>query len=146
MDRCELAYTCFQEGCNCAQSVICAFADKLNLPKETCMAMACGFGGGVGGSRVELCGAVSGGVLVLNLLHPHTSGADAEGKKAVYSLVKSFRERFQEALGNTRCRELLDSGLTATERTPAASRLGLTRCCDIAVVTAVEILEEMLGE
>ena len=55
-----------------AQSVAGAFADLTGTAPEQLMAAMGGFGGGVGGSHEELCGAVSGGVLVLSLLHPHT--------------------------------------------------------------------------
>lgn len=145
IDRSELAYKYFHEGCNCAEAVICAFSDKIGLSEETCMAMACGFGGGVGGSHSEICGAVSGAVLVLSLMHPHTK-TDNDGKKAVYALVKSLRERFSSIFGTTRCSDLPHANVTADERTPAALRLGLTKCCDIVVVTAAEILGSMLSE
>ena len=68
MDSCANAYQYHREGYNCAQSVVAAFLDKLNLTKEQAMAMAGGFGGGVGGTHCEMCGAVSGAVLVLSLL------------------------------------------------------------------------------
>ena len=72
MDRCAAAYAYHKQGYNCAQSVAGAFADLTGTAPEQLMAAMGGFGGGVGGSHEELCGAVSGGVLVLSLLHPHT--------------------------------------------------------------------------
>jgi hypothetical protein len=44
-----------------------------------------------------------------------------------------------------RCQEIRDLGLTA-DISPAAQRLGLTKSCAIYIVTAVEILEQMLEE
>ncbi|MFR3921847.1 MAG: C-GCAxxG-C-C family (seleno)protein [Dysosmobacter welbionis] len=70
MDRCAAAYAYHKQGYNCAQSVAGAFADLTGTAPEQLMAAMGGFGGGVGGSHEELCGAVSGGVLVLSLLHP----------------------------------------------------------------------------
>ena len=49
MDRCALAYQYRKEGYNCAQSVAAAFADQVGLDPTQMMAMASGFGGGVGG-------------------------------------------------------------------------------------------------
>ena len=69
MDRCAQAYQYHRTGYNCAQSVAAAFADLTDFTPEHVAAMAAGFGGGVGGSRSELCGAISGGVLVLSLLY-----------------------------------------------------------------------------
>ena len=60
-----MAYQYRKEGYNCAQAVAASFADLTGLTPEAMMAAAKGFGGGVGGSFQELCGAVSGGVLLV---------------------------------------------------------------------------------
>ena len=58
MDRCAAAYAYHKQGYNCAQSVAGAFADLTGTAPEQLMAAMGGFGGGVGGSHEELCGAV----------------------------------------------------------------------------------------
>ena len=146
MDRCAKAYESHKQGFNCAQAVAGAFSDLTGVGAETVLAVAGGLGGGVGGSHQELCGAVSGGVLALGLLYPHTDGADRAGKAALYGRAKEFRRRFAEVFGRTRCGELLAARPGVSEKTPAAARLGLTGHCDIMIVTAVEILEQMLAE
>ena len=145
MDRCAKAYEYHKQGYNCAQSVAGAFADLTGLAPEQLMAATGGFGGGVGGSHAELCGAVSGGVLVLSLLYPHTDGADKAGKVAVYAKAKEFRRRFEEVFGLTRCGDLLRARPGVTEKNPASQRLGVTAHCDNMIVTAVEILEQMIA-
>ena len=130
MDRCAAAYAYHKQGYNCAQSVAGAFADLTGTAPEQLMAAMGGFGGGVGGSHEELCGAVSGGVLVLSLLHPHTDGEDRAGKVRLYA----------------QCGDLLRARPGVTERNPASQRLGVTAHCDNMIVTAVEILEQMLQE
>lgn len=146
MDRCAAAYQYHKAGYNCAQAVALAFEDLLDVPQPVIAAAGGGFGGGVGGSHAELCGAVSGGVLVLGWLTPHTDGADAEGKKRTYAAVKEFRRRFEEVFGLTRCGDLLAAHPQPDEKNPAALRLGITAHCDNMIVTAVEILEKMLAE
>ena len=147
MDRYAIAYQYHKEGYNCAQSVVGAFLDKLDMTKEQAMAAAGGFGGGVGGSHAEMCGAVSGGVMVLSWLNPHVEGADKEGKKHVYAVAKEFRQRYADAFdGLTRCGELLKARPAVNEKTKAAARLEITAHCDVMIVTAVEIVEEMLAE
>lgn len=146
MDRCALAYQYHKQGYSCAQSVAGAFADLTGQEPEQLFAVAGGFGGGVGGSHEELCGAVSGGLLVLGLLVPHTQGEDRERKREIYGLAKTFRRRFSEVFGLTRCGELLRARPGTSQKTAAALRLGLTAHCDIMVVTAVEILEGLLAE
>lgn len=148
MDRCELALQYHQSGYNCAQSTLMAFADLTKLTPETGFAVAGGLGGGFGATHQEVCGAASGAVMVLGMLHPHTAGTDAEGKRRVYGLTKEFLKRFRERFsGNSCCGDLLRARIEPTqETTPAAVRVGATKHCDILIVTAVEIVEELLSE
>jgi len=110
------------------------------------MPLAGGFGGGVGGSHEEVCGAVSGGVLILSLCFPHARGSDQEAKKNLYRVAKEFRRRFFEVFGFSRCGDLLRARPGVTEKTPAARRLGVTAHCDNMIVTAVELLERLVQE
>ena len=144
MDRCAVAYAYRKQGLSCSQSVACAFADLVDMPLPALLAAAGAFGGGVGGSHEELCGAVSGGVYVLSRLY--ADPADRGGHKTVYPRAKEFRRRFEETFGHTRCSDLRTAAPGATEATPAAFRLGAHTHCDIMVVTAVELLEQMLKE
>lgn len=66
--------------------------------------MATGLGGGVGGTHQELCGALSGGVLVIGALHGrHRLPASDE---PAYSLAARYRERFLAELGATQCEQI----------------------------------------
>ena len=47
-NKSELAKEYFLNGANCAQAVLCAFAEECNLSEESAMRIASGFGGGVG--------------------------------------------------------------------------------------------------
>ena len=67
-------------------------------------------------------------------------------KRRTGALAKEFQRRFKEKFGDLRCQTLLKSKVEATEATPAAADLGLTNRCDVLIVTAVEILEEMRQE
>ena len=146
MDRCALAFSYHKQGYNCAQAVAAAFADRTGLSLEQTMAVSGGFGGGVGGSHAELCGAISGGVIVLSLLFPHLDGSNSDSKRRVYRLSREFRSRFEAVFGRTCCGELLKARPGLNEQTNAAARLGLTAHCDIMIVTAVELLEQLLEE
>ncbi len=144
MDHCALAFNYRKEKYNCAQAVAAPFADLLGTTPDELAAAMSGFGGGMGGCHEEVCGAVSGGVYVLSRLH--ADPADRGGHKTVYPKAKEFRRRFEEVFGHTRCGDLRTVAPGATEATPAAFRLGAHSHCDIMVVTAVEILEQMLAE
>ena len=146
MDRCEQAYQYHKQGWNCAQSVAGACADLAGRTPEEVMPLAGGFGGGVGGSHEEVCGAVSGGVLILSLCFPHAQGSDQEAKKNLYRIAKEFRSRFFEVFGHSRCGDLLRARPGVTEKNPAAQRLGVTAHCDNMIITAVELLEQLVHE
>ena len=57
----------FNMGIICAQQVLAHFADRLNLPEETALRVASAFGSGMG--KAEVCGCVSGALMVLGLMH-----------------------------------------------------------------------------
>jgi len=143
-DRPRLAKTYHDAGYNCVQSVIGAFADQIDIPLEKLIAVGTGLGGGIGATHEEICGAASGAIIVLSLIFPFVDGDDTARKKHCYSISKEFRKRFQDVFGHTICNELLKSRPDVTEKTKSAARLGMTHHCDIMIVTAVEIVEEML--
>ena len=70
---------------------------------------------------------------------------DPEQKKALLARHAQFFNT-EETFGAIRCGALRTAAPGATEATPAALRLGAHSHCDVMVVTAVEILEQMLKE
>ena len=63
--------------------------------------MANAFGGGVGGTRQELCGALSGGVMAIGGLHGRTDASQDDQRS--YDLAKQYREAFLAEFGYTQC-------------------------------------------
>ncbi|RPI77683.1 MAG: C_GCAxxG_C_C family protein [Desulfobacteraceae bacterium] len=103
----KITFDYFSSGFNCAESVsktiIEAFADRPvpDLPK-----MASAFGGGVGGTREELCGALAGGILAVGYLTGRMQpGADLSQTK---KLASDLREQFMAQYGATQCRAVLE--------------------------------------
>lgn len=68
MDHREIAIDNFKKGYNCAQSVVVAYCDVLGMEPDFAAKMASSFGGGMGRMR-EVCGAVSGMLMVAGLLY-----------------------------------------------------------------------------
>ena len=141
-ERCEIAIRAHEEGLNCAQCVLLAYQDMTGMTREQCWGIGTGFGGGVryGG----ICGAISGAVMVLGMLYPHTPENGAAGKKASTVRTREFISRFQQRFVHTECRELLqDQDLNATDLT---RELGVTGHCGILIVSAVDMLFDYLEE
>ena len=95
MDHAEKARALFLEGYNCAQAVLCAFDDLTGLDRETSARLASSFGGGMGRMR-EVCGTVSGALLVLGILCGYADPGDRQAKTEHYHLVQEFARRFRE--------------------------------------------------
>ena len=64
----EKAEALFREGYNCAQAVFCAFADDWGLERTVAAKLVSPLGGGVGRLR-EICGTVSGAMMVIGQLY-----------------------------------------------------------------------------
>lgn len=144
--RVERAEALFKEGYNCSQAVFLAYADLVGLDFETALKVSCGFGGGMGRMR-ETCGAVSAMALFSGFFENMKDGADAEGKKRNYELVRKLVHRFEEQNGSYICRDLL--GLLAKEKESATPEKRTDeyykkRPCLRHIASAARILEEEL--
>ena len=71
--------------------------------------MSTAFGGGVAGTRLEMCGALSGGILVISGLHGRTD-VNQDDQHA-YDLAKQYREAFLAEFGQTQCEPIRDTFL-----------------------------------
>ena len=145
--RGELARSYFEQGYNCAQAVAAAFADLTDIPLPTLLRLASPFGGGMGRMR-EVCGAVSGALLIEGLLCGYDDAEAAEAKKQLYAQVRSLADAFRAQNGSIICRELL-AGVPHTEggvpetRSEAYYR---KRPCSELVAVSASVLEAHLRE
>src|SRR5574344_1946956 len=73
----------FEEGYNCSQSVVMAYADLYDIDINTVAKLATSFGGGMGRLR-EVCGAVSGMFMVLGLEYPFLDTNNKASKNENY--------------------------------------------------------------
>ena len=94
MEKVEIALEKFNQGYNCAQSVIYAYSEKLNLPKDLILKVSNGFGGGMGRTQ-EVCGAISGGIMVLSLLYGRGENDDKTKQDYNYTKVRELISKFQ---------------------------------------------------
>lgn len=122
-NKARLAGEYFMKGYNCSQAVVAAWAEDVGLDMQTAMRISCGFGGGMGRLR-EVCGSVSGAVMILGLKFGYTDGSDQQAKGEMYKLIQAFAARFKEENGfdSIVCRELL--GLPGASTPQPAQRNG----------------------
>ena len=148
MSKADEAEKLFLEGANCAQAVVGAFADEIGIPQSSAFKLASGFGGGIGRTR-NVCGAVSGMVLVLNALRGNEDISDKNSKDVHYALIQRALSEFKAETSSIICRELLGlppEGATAPvseNRTPAYYK---KRPCSKMVALGAEIAEKLLAD
>ncbi|MDR2551774.1 MAG: C-GCAxxG-C-C family protein [Treponema sp.] len=139
MTRTESALEGFNRGFNCAQAVLSAFAGDLGMDRETAMRIASGFGAGLGRKR-EICGAVSGAVMVLGLARGggETPEKVKENNREIYRKIQEITGPFAEEKGSLICMDLL-KGCTV----PPGGDLR-QRCCAGLVALSCSLLEKSL--
>lgn len=141
----ETAKALFERGYNCAQAVLCAFEDVTGLERDVALRLSSSFGGGIARMR-EVCGAVSGGAMVLGLVYGSADPTDHAAKTAHYHRVQEFARQFRELNGSIICRELL-SGVGVQHGSDPEQRTAeyyKKRPCTELVAQAAEILDGML--
>jgi C_GCAxxG_C_C family probable redox protein len=137
----ENALAIFGQGFNCSQAVFSAFATNFGLDKETALKLAAPFGGGVA-RRGEICGAVTGALLVLGLAR----GADKPaGKDAIYILAQEFMRLFEQKNSSLLCRDLIDCDISTPEGWLMARQAGkFSSTCPLLVRDAAGFVQTLL--
>ena len=95
-----------EEGYNCCQAVVLAYNDVFGIDDTTAAAMSAGFGGGMGRMR-EVCGSVSGMVMLAGLIAPANDPSIKVDRTRNYALVQDVAGQFREMNGSIVCRDLL---------------------------------------
>ncbi len=109
---------------NCAQAVLVPFAERKGLSLEQARGLTANFGSGM---RIgQVCGAITGGLMVLGL---YGAGQEADSREFL-TRMKDLHE------GRTQCKDLLANEVHGKEQKKPH--------CDNMVFEAVEIAEDML--
>ena len=106
MDHSKKAVELFKSGYNCSQAVFGAYAEELGLSLDTAMKISSSFGGGMGRLR-EVCGTLTGTIMVLGMLEGGYEPKDNTGKAEHYKNIQELSEEFRKQNGSIICRELL---------------------------------------
>lgn len=144
-ERVQKARELFLEGYNCTQAVFLAYCDLFEIEPTFAARISASFGGGMGRLR-EVCGTVSGMLLIVGLIEPFDDPTDKAAKTRNYALVQELAERFREKNGAIVCRELL--GLDHKKDTPEPSdrtpEYYKRRPCVEYIASAARIIGEQL--
>lgn len=124
MDKKEIAVLHKHNGKNCAQAVLLAFKDELDMTEEELLKLGAGFGVGFG-SMEATCGALIAANMILGLKSDGSPLLMKESKKMLYE--------FNDKCKATICKDLKgrDTGIVLTP-------------CDDCVRCAVELIEKRI--
>lgn len=145
MTKSEQATSRFMEGYNCAQSVFHAFCGDLGIESDLALKLACGFGAGMG-RKGEVCGALTGGIIVLGAKYGRGENQDRTATNVTYAKTRELMDEFARRHGSCLCRQLLDGcDLTTPEGQKTFAEKDLVnKVCKLCVQSAVEIVEKMM--
>ena len=119
-------------GYNCAQIVLCSYAEELGIDVETLFRISEGFGAGMGG-MMQTCGAVTAMFMALGLANSSGDLQACDTKTQTMKKVRELAAEFEKKNGSIVCRELkgIDTGK-------------VLRSCDGCIEDGIRILGEYL--
>ena len=119
-------------GNNCAQIVLCSYAEELGIDEETLFRISEGFGAGMGG-MMQTCGAVTAMFMALGLANSSGDLQACDTKPQTMKKVRELAAEFEKKNGSIVCRELkgIDTGK-------------VLRSCDGCIEDSIRILGEYL--
>ena len=120
-------------GYNCAQIVLCSYAEELGIDEETLFRISEGFGAGMGG-MMQTCGAVTAMFMALGLANSSGDLQACDTKPQTMKKVRELAAEFEKKNGSIVCRELkgIDTGK-------------VLRSCDGCIEDGIRILGEYLS-
>ncbi len=137
----------YEKTCTgCAQSVVAALQDALDLPSEDVFKAASGLADGIGLSGDGSCGALTGGSMVIS----YVFGRDREHHRDMMAAMKSYllcKELYQDFIdryGSCRCYDIQEKLLGRTfnlldpQDLEAAGRAGMMEKCSLVVAASAE--------
>ena len=138
------ALNLFNQGFNCSQSILAAFAKDYGMVEAQALKLATGLGGGMG-CTARTCGAVTGAFLVIGLKYGSHKAEDKDSKARTYAKVREFIEEFQKKRGSIECKQLLGIDISSeTGFAEARDRKLFKTICPRAVEEAEAILRKCL--
>ena len=119
-------------GYNCAQIVLCSYAEELGIDEETLFRISEGFGADMGG-MMQTCGAVTAMFMALGLANSSGNLQACDTKPQTMKKVRELAAEFEKKNGSIVCRELkgIDTGK-------------VLRSCDGCIEDGIRILGEYL--
>ena len=140
----EHAVALYNQGYTCTQSILASFAERYGLQQNLAFKIGEPFGAGTSCTG-DMCGSVTGAIMVLGLQYGSTLSNDDSARFYTYQRVHELIHRFNEIHGSIQCTDLLGYNLSDPQQLQTAWEKGLfIQLCPTLVRDAAQILVEML--
>lgn len=137
MEKSDIAIETFNNDLNCAQSVIGAYSEQYDLDKNTLYKLASAFGGGMGHTD-GVCGAISGGLMVLGLKH----NSKQFDKETTYARTRHLMDEFVKRNGTRDCEKLIGVDLMTEEGKKEFKEKEIKKkVCEKCIADVIDIIE-----
>ena len=130
----------FASGFNCAQSVFVPVAVDKGISASAAFKLSTGFGAGMV-YRGETCGAITGAMMAIGLVHGRFQAENTDSRDKTYKLINKLYDDFSAKHGAILCKELLNADITNPEEVKRIGMAGaFTTLCpkfvkDAAIIT-----------
>ena len=133
----------FESGYFCAESVVKVIAEQEGIVSDFIPGIATGFCAGIA-RTCNICGAVTGGVLALNLVYGRQSKQESVDDN--YLAVQQFVTQFTAEFNSTNCQELLGCDLGTEAGQAHFKNNKLRKNCAVFTGKATEIVRGILDQ
>ena len=142
--KADIAVEIYKKGFNCAQAVVSSHCEELGLDPVLAKKVAGAFGGGIANNG-EICGAVTGALMLIGLKYGRYREDDTFSKGNTTKITNSYLEEFKKEFGSLLCRDLVNVDFKNEAEVAKARESGILRAlCPKFVKKSVELLEEIL--
>lgn len=125
------------QGYHCSESMLVGVGSLLIPIHPNTLKAATGFAGGIGETKDDLCGALTGGLMVIGLLYGRTGPKDNDDECQRLSAL--YRQRFMQEFSCRICHEIR----AEWEDKPHDIRV---EKCSLVIDRAARVLLEVLGK
>jgi C_GCAxxG_C_C family probable redox protein len=142
MTKADKPVALFQHGFTCSQAVLSVFAKDFGPDRDTALRISQGFGAGIARTD-DICGALSGAIMVIGLQYGGISADDNAAKEKTYAVVGEFLREFETRNRSVTCTGLLGYNLSDPQHVAEAkkNKVVIARCPEF-VRDAVKLVEK----
>jgi len=144
MSKSKEARELFENGFSCAQSVLYTHGKTFFKDPGFALKLASPYKAGIS-YRGEMCGAVSGSLMVIGLHYGYSDQSYDLSKEMTHRITHEFLESFEKENGSLICNRLLNAEINTEEGLEYARKNGLfDTICPRMVAGASEMLEALI--